>query len=102
MLNKCFLKKILLYAEVHLIDCVQNCGYVCILTHVKDLKDILSWWFSFQMDAQACAVGTGSASWCRTAGTASATPAGGALAAVLPWRSLAPTTKTMKEVRRSA
>lgn len=54
------------------------------------------------MDARACAGGTDSAPWCRTAGTASATPAGGAPAAVLPWRSLALTTKTMKEVRSSA
>lgn len=53
-----------------------------------------------QMDAQTFAMEMASALWARTAGTVSVRLAGGALAAVLPWRPHAQTTRTMKEVRQ--
>lgn len=53
---------------------------------------------SLQTAVQTCATETASAPWGSRVGTANARQAGGDLAAVLRWRPLAPTTRTMKEV----
>lgn len=56
------------------------------------------WLLALQRDALACVTATADAPWTWTAGTASASWAGGERAATLPWRRRAATGKTTTEV----
>ena len=84
--------------------CVSECAYLCNGDDSKQTKFtchfLLPHVLSSQTAVLTCATGTASAPWDSRVGTANARRAGGAPAAVSPWRPPAPTTRTTKEVSR--